>query len=216
MQIPAPLRRDPHCRRSAPPPSARTWSPHQGSAPGALPQFTGETPPGPCRTASWYVTRRPRSRTGRTLSSASTGVRRIVDRCQCRDGGSARAMGRVLLVKPPTRWTPAEADSPNAECDGDERPTTLGAARERSRIRAVGGGVTGNTPTFGVGIQGSIPCPPATWNDVQGSLNAVRQLLAASVATSWQRNRSAPDQRPRMNAAVRAAVPRSSVGRTRL
>ena len=26
----------------------------------------------------------------------------------------------------------------------------------------VGGGVTGNTPSFGVGIQGSIPCPPAT------------------------------------------------------
>jgi 4-diphosphocytidyl-2-C-methyl-D-erythritol kinase len=27
---------------------------------------------------------------------------------------------------------------------------------------AVGGGVIGNTPSFGVGIQGSIPCPPAT------------------------------------------------------
>jgi hypothetical protein len=26
----------------------------------------------------------------------------------------------------------------------------------------VGGGVIGNTPSFGVGIQGSIPCPPAT------------------------------------------------------
>ncbi len=43
-----------------------------------------------------------------------------------------------------------------------DRATTLRTRRGPTGSMTVGGGVTGNTPSFGVGIQGSIPCPPAT------------------------------------------------------
>lgn len=52
----------------------------------------------------------------------------------------------------------------------------------------LGGGVAGNTPAFGAGIQGSIPCPPAT-------RNALRRL------------RSAPSSRGGRESSYSAAVP---------